>query len=283
MSSVTAILVAYNSGAVIEASLSRLIDAPEISEIYVVDNCSTDHTVELIQRDFPKVKLIENPSNLGFGVANNMALGKVRTDYALLINPDAVLQEGAMALLLEAAERYPDAAILAPELRDEKGEIHISYKKSVFEREKNNGLAIIPEGDVCADYLSGAAMLCNMAHWKQVGFFDPKIFLYYEDDDICLRMRKAGFGLVLVPEAKCVHLMGSSSGSANPAGEFFRQKHMIWSRLYVQQKYFGKKSAAKLSAKLRAEYAMKAALYTVLFNKKKLARYKGRLAGTREF
>ncbi len=283
MSSATAILVTYNSMEVIGNALQALRAEKQIRDIYVVDNCSKDGTQAHIRTDFPGIKLIGNAKNEGFGRGNNAALQKVETAYALLVNPDAVLQPGALSLLLAAAERYPDAAILAPALLDENGEAHHSFKRNVFEREANDDEYIAPEGELCAGFLSGAVMLLNMSLIKRIGFFDPNIFLYYEDDDLCLRARQAGYGLVYVPQAQAVHLMGRSSGESKPEAEYFKQKHMIWSRLYIEKKYHGEKAAKKLAGKLRAQYALKAALSLIACKRKKVNRYRGRLEGIFEF
>lgn len=281
--SVTAILVAYNSEKVIASAIASLLADAEVGRIIVVDNCSKDNTRDMIKRDFPKVTLIENPRNDGFGPANNIALTKVNTDYALLVNPDAVMNAGAVETLLETAGRYKDAAILAPALYDEEGNLHHSFKRNVFDRESARHRIVVPEGDICADFLSGAVMLFNMEIMRQVGFFDPNIFLYYEDDDICLRVRKAGYGLVYVPSARAVHLMGASSGSGNPEAEAFKQKHMAYSRLYIEEKYRGRPAAETLAARLHKQYAIKAALYMLQLNRLRTSRYRGRLAGIAEF
>lgn len=279
----TATIVAYNSVDVISNALKSLLCCPAITEIIVVDNCSTDDTCELIKRDFPEVTLIENPKNDGFGRGHNIALKRITTPYALLFNPDAVLTEGALDALITAAEKYPDAAILAPALYGVDGKRHHSFKRNVFSRERSSGIFTPPDGDCCADFLSGAVWLCNMKHLRAIGFFDPNIFLYYEDDDLCLRARKAGGGLVYVPEAKSIHLMGSSSGKYNAGADYFKQRHMVWSRLYLEQKYKGKESAHKLASMLNLQYGFKAAFYRLILDKKKFNRYQGRLAGVFEF
>lgn len=272
--SVTAILVAYNSAGVIAKALEALA-TPEIASIIVVDNCSSDATCDLIKEKFPQVKLIENPRNDGFGRGNNIGLAKVQTPYALLVNPDAMLEEGALSTLLASAEAHPDAAILAPALYNEKGELHVSYKRNVWEREKNSSPP--PEDEI--EYLSGAVWLLNMKLMKQVGFFDPNIFLYYEDDDLCLRTIRAGYRLRYVPSARVMHLMGASSGEVKPESEFFRQKHMAWSRLYMEGKYRGEKAARWLAARQNVLFSLKAAFYFFLMNARRTARYRGRLQG----
>ena len=283
MAEVTAILVTYNSAAVVAKALESLMGQPDIGSVMVVDNASGDGTRELIRGDFPNVELIENPKNEGFGRANNMALARVATPYALLVNPDAVVKEGALAALLAAAKNYPDAAILAPLLYDESGMLHRSYKRGIFAREKKRDDYVAPSGNACAEFLSGAVWVLNMRLMKDIGFFDPNIFLYYEDDDICLRVRERGYGLVLVHGAEAIHLQGASSGTPKPEAEFFKQKHMIWSRLYMEKKYRSVAAAKTLAVKLYFLYVLKAAGYGLLLNKKKIFRYRGRIAGIAAF
>lgn len=283
MPNITAIIVAFNSGGIISQALESLKHAPEIAQVIVVDNASSDDTAAIVARDFPEALLIKNTKNDGYGRANNIALERVTTEYALLVNPDAVMKDGAIAALLNAAKTYPDAAILAPRLCDENGHWHHSYKRSVFEREASHDEYVAPESDLCADFLSGAVWLLCMKHMQEVGYFDPELFLYYEDDDLCLRVREQRLGLVLVHDAVAVHLMGASSGKPNAKSEYFKQKHTSWSRLYIEEKYRGPVAARKLALKHRLYYAGKALLYMVSGNSYKLSRYRGRLKGITEF
>lgn len=280
--SITAIVVTYNSENIIRQAIAALEADPAVTKIIVVDNNSQDDTRDIVRKS-SRVTLIENPKNEGFGRANNIGLEKVETPYALLVNPDAILSAGAVDTLLAAAENYKDAAILAPGLYDEEGNLHLSFKRNVFNREATRSNYIEPEGDACPEFLSGAVWMLNMALIKKVGFFDPNIFLYYEDDDLCLRVRQAGYGLVYVPAAHAIHLQGASSGAHKPDVEFFKQKHMAWSRLYIEEKYNGKESAYKLANKLTKKYNIKFGLYTIQFNRMGISRYRGRLAGVAEF
>ncbi|MDX1974239.1 MAG: glycosyltransferase family 2 protein [Rickettsiales bacterium] len=278
MYDVTAICVTYNSAGVIEATLQSLSRIVLIKRIIVVDNASQDNTRELVATRFPHVTIIANATNEGFGRANNKALSQVTTPYALLINPDAQIDQPALEQLCRAAERYNDAAILAPLLCDERQAIYPSHKRHVFEREARRDRYHVPEGDLCANYLSGAIWLLPMPRFTRTGFFDSQIFLYYEDDDLCLRVKKAGFSCILVASAQATHVMGSSSGPPSPAGERFKQYHMIASRLYIEQKYRGPYCAQTLRIRLMLGYAIKACLYGLTGNKMKWARYAGRLS-----
>ncbi len=280
---VTAIVVAYNSAGVIGKALAVLNRQIEVKQIIVVDNCSEDDTCKLITRDFPNVMVIKNQANEGFGRANNTAFTLVQTPFALLVNPDAVLEEGALACMLAVAAGYPDAAIIAPQLVNPDGNLYNNFKRNVFIREKHRPDFIMPEGDCCAEYLSGAVWLVNMGITKQVGFFDPNIFLFYEDDDLCLRMRQAGYSLIVAYNARAMHIQGGSSGASNLKKDFFIQKHLTWSRLYLEYKYHGSKAAKKLMVKTNIINWCKLLLNGIVFRRKKMTRLQGRLKGAAQF
>jgi N-acetylglucosaminyl-diphospho-decaprenol L-rhamnosyltransferase len=196
-----------------------------------------------------------------------------------LLNPDAEMDEGALAILLDAAKRYPEAGILTPELYGCKGEVQECYRRSFFDRKANGGIFLKPEGDLCAGFLTGTAMLLNMSKMKKIGFFDPRMFLFYEDDEICLKVREHGYELVHVPQSKVFHAEGMSSGSSAEV-EAFKQYHMAWSRLYLYEKYIGKFKAKIHAAKLVGVYCIKTLVFLVL---RKGARYRlvrARLVGT---
>jgi GT2 family glycosyltransferase len=100
---------------------------------------------------------------------------------------------------------------------------------------------------------------------------------------VCLRVRGAGYGLVLVPDAKAAHGKGASSGAPSAEAEFDKQKHMTWSRLYIEKKYHGEGAARRLAARLNLAYGLKAVWYGLQFNARKVNRYRGRLAGVITF
>jgi len=280
---VTAILVAYNAQGVIASAIESLSGSPEIAEIIVVDNCSTDDTCELIKRDFPNVTIIENPKNLGLGRANNIALKRVKTPYALLLNPDARIQPGAVQTLMNMATQYSDAAIIAPALCGEDGALHHSFKRTLFSRGKSGQEFVVPEGECCADFISGAVWLWNVKAMQRVGGFDENIFLYHEDDDICMRIHKAGLSVLYAPQAKAVHLRMSSQRAQKPETDYTQQQQMTWSRLYMEYKYKGKNKALKMASRQNLIYGFKAAYFRLQGNSKQFNHYQGRLAGIFEF
>ncbi len=265
---VSIVSVTYNSAAVIDKCLASI---PKGIKVFVVDNASADETKKVIKENHSKTLLIESKKNVGFGRANNLALEKIKTEFALLLNPDTELQEDSIKKLLATADKYPDAAIIAPTLFHEDGRLQQSYKTSVFQREKCKAVYIKPEGDLCAECLSGAVMLLRMSSFKEIGFFDPNIFLFYEDDDICLKVREAGYSLVITPDSQVKHLMGRSS-PATFKNIYLKNWHMMWSRLYLEKKYKSDHLSRMMAIKSLYIYAAKGLLYALRFNLEKAVR-----------
>lgn len=262
---VSAIIVAYNSGAVIGSCLDSLAG---VDEIIVVDNAA-DAALALRHG----IRYIRNPRNEGYGSGNNIGVAAASHDWLLLANPDAALQPDALAALLRAAQLYPDAALLMPQILNPDGSIEPSHDAGLFHKRAmpRRRSDPPPEGDLCADFMSGAVQLIRRDAFLAVGGFDPAIFMYYDDDDLCLRLRRAGHALVRVQAARAYHIGGGSSGSSE---NVLRLKHrnMAWSRLYLEQKYNGTGAAWRHGLALLLRRLSKGWLYRLSGNRAKAAR-----------
>lgn len=230
---ITPVLVTYNSAGILPWSLPALA---RCREVIVVDNASSDNTVETVHRLLPQAKVIPAGRNLGFGRANNLGLAAVTTPYALLLNPDAQLAPTALQALTDAAHRHPEAAVLAPVLFDAPGLVGDFFRGPYWQPAAKP--APLPEGDLCADFVTGAAMLLDMAKMREVGFFDPWFFLYCEDDDLCLRVRRAGHPIIVVAAATMEHKTRQSS-QPSMRNTWRRTYAMTLSKFYITRKYFG--------------------------------------------
>lgn len=229
----TVIIVTYNSRHILPLTLPPLQHHPHV---IVVDNASTDDSNSVTATLLPQALILHAGANLGFGRANNLGLARVTTDYALLLNPDSILAPDTLAELMSAAQRYPDAALLAPKLYDAPGVLGECYRRAFHE--DRGGALLDPAGDLCTDFLTGAALLLNMAIMRKVGFFDPWFFLYFEDDDLCLRTRRAGHPLILVNSAHVEHRVRQSS-TPSPRLSFLRTYARTLSKFYIQRKHQG--------------------------------------------
>ena len=230
---ITPILVTYNSAKILHWSLPALAG---FEQVIVVDNQSNDDTIAVATAVLPQVTVIRAGSNLGFGRANNLGLAAVTTPYALLLNPDSQLQPGGTEALHAATQRYPDAAILAPVLYDAPGIVG-EFFRGPF-RTPRGAPRIVPDGDVCAEFVTGAAMLINVAAMRSVGYFDPWFFLYLEDDDLCHRVRQSGQQIVVVRDATLEHHTRQSSPPSvrNTLRRFYC---MTLSKFYLTRKHAG--------------------------------------------
>lgn len=277
---VSVVSVAYRSAAVIGEALASVARA---KAAIVVDNASDDDSTAAARAALPSATIVSNAVNQGFGRANNQGVALAETEFALLLNPDARMAPGAVEALVAAADANPNAGIVAPAILNDKGERIASHNVGLFDQNKTVGKERLPpDGDICADFLSGAVMLARVSAFREVGGFDPNIFLYFEDDDLCLKMRRAGHALIQVPAAAAHHKGGLSSP---PTPEILRRKywHHAWSRLYLEAKHRDPAAARAWGRRNVRAYAVKAAWHKLMGHKDKAWRDRARLDGTRAF
>jgi N-acetylglucosaminyl-diphospho-decaprenol L-rhamnosyltransferase len=230
---VTAIVVSFDSAQVLPACLFAL--AGEGVGAIVVDNASDDASVEIAARHGARV--LRNERNEGYGRANNQGAHAAATPFILIVNPDLEMQPGAVAALLAAAQAYPDAAAFAPRLVEPSGRVFLQPRSLLSPDHLNQARRIIlPEGDACLPFLSGACLLLRREVFLALGGFDPAIFLFYEDDDLCRRLRDAGHALIHVDGAGARHGRGKSS-AASPQRRFTARWHLAWSQYHVARKW----------------------------------------------
>lgn len=270
--SITAIIVTYNSQAVIGPCVEAL-EAQGVATL-VVDNASRDQT-RTIARD-KGATVLASETNLGFGVANNRGAEAATTDWLLFINPDAVVQDHAIERFLEAVETYPHAGLFGPRIYEEDGSYFFQPRSilSTYLKSKHSG-KIVPSGDACVPALSGACMLIRRELFHTLGGFDPNIFLFFEDDDLCRRVVDQGYPILYVHEAVVTHLRGKSS-TPNLKTAFLMRACQAWSRAYISRKY----GLAYRPATILLVNGVKYLVALVTLNAKRRARYGGTWAGT---
>lgn len=273
MSRLTAVVVAYDSAHVLPACLDAL--ARDGVPAIVVDNASGDDTAALAERHGARV--LRNPANEGYGRANNLGMRAADSELVLIINPDMVLEAGAAALLLEAADRYPDAAVLAPRIVEPDGRFFF-HTDSLLSRVGRNGRENLPDGDCCAPFLSGSCLMLRRELFLKLGGFDEAIFLFYEDDDFCRRVADAGYGLVHVHAPVARHGRGRSS-APKPGRVYNARWHQAWSEAYVAQKY----GLPNPAPGVLALNAAKGALARLTGPRERIERYAGSAAGALAF
>ncbi|UZF94310.1 glycosyltransferase family 2 protein [Bosea sp. NBC_00550] len=270
---ITAIVVSYDSAEVLPACLDAL--AGEGVPAIVVDNASGDESRNIAAKKGASV--IANARNEGYGRGNNIGIAAAETPFVLIVNPDLELGAGAAGALLAAAERYPDAGMLAPRIVEPSGRIFLQPRSLLSPDHLNrSGAMVVPEGDACLPFLSGACLLIRRELFMALGGFDRSIFLFYEDDDLCRRMRDAGHSLIHVHEAEARHGRGRSS-TPSPQRRFKARWHLAWSERYIARKY----GLTEPSPIRMLENLGKAVGYGLLLNREKLYAHAGSVAGAR--
>ncbi len=271
---VTVVVVTYNSAHCLPGLSGGL---QMMRNIIVVDNASDDDLQTQLPLTLPQATLLRNARNLGFGAANNRALAQVKTPYALLLNPDCLPTPEFLRGLLQAADEFPDAAIIAPHLIRRNGTPEVSYRWPATHWVSRGPKA---DGPCCVGFVCGAVMLLNMDVMRRIGFFDETFFLYYEDEDLCQRVFLAGQQIVVVPEVEITHLSRGSVKGPNPLkSEFIRGYHHAQSKLVFERKYFGSALANRLRWKTLLLALLTLVLRLLLPQPRYLARLVGRIVG----
>ena len=271
----TAVVVTHDSAQALPGCLEALCAAgvPTLA----VDNASQDDSAAVAERYGARV--IRNARNEGYGRANNIGARAAESTFLLICNPDVRVEPGSVPELLEAARRYPDAGFFAPRILEPSGRVFFQPRSLLAPYLQNpSGPLVLPEGDACVPFASGACFLIRRDLFLRLGGFDERIFMFYEDDDLCRRLADAGAALIYVPAAVVRHGRGRSS-SPKPGRIYKSRWHQAWSRAYVSRKY-GLPSPALGMAVANAVKALGASL---LFDRTLLERYGGSAAGAYAF
>lgn len=209
---------------------------PEIPfEFFLVDNASGDGSTELIQSQFPWVRLIELEENVGFGRGNNAAIEASNGEYLFICNPDLVLDRGEIEKWVAWMDEHPDVGISGPRLLNPDGSDQASCYR--FPKLYTPALRRMPLGridwvrayndhytmsdhdrsrETDVDWILGAALMIRRSAMNAFGAFDPSFFLYFEDTDICRRAWEHGFRVTYTPAAKCTHYHARGSVTTWP-------------------------------------------------------------------
>jgi len=239
------ILVSYNARDHLDACLRSLQENPASisTEIIVVDNASTDGSREAVPPGRPDVRLIPNQENLGFARANNQGFRTARGKFILFLNTDTVIGKGALDRLCSRLQSHSDTGAVGPALFKDAATPQVSFGNRIdfFAqwRQKyiwNPYYARRLKTDSrprTVGWLSGACLLARREALSRTGGFDENFFLYFEDIDLCYRIRQSGFKLLFFPDIRIRH---TGSGSTAPKARFCRF-HYRKSQLYFYRKH----------------------------------------------
>ena len=259
---ITVIITSFHSG---EKIFNCIESISKDVKIIVVENSNDQELIKKIQSKYKNVNCILSEENLGYGGGNNLALSKVTTNYALVVNPDVTLESDTIDKFFLTTNNTKNFGIIAPVSKDEK------YTNFNIDNDKN-----IKE----VESVKGFAMFLNMNDLKKINFFDENFFLYFEEIDLCKRVKKNDAKIYIDPSIKVNHLGGTSHNSElNKTMELSRNWHWMWSSFYYHKKHYGYINALfKISPKFLSSL-IKFIFYLLIFQKYKSDIYKHRVFG----
>ena len=234
-------------------------------KVIIIENSNNHYFKKNIEEKYPNVQCYLTGENLGYAKGNNYGLSKVKSQFALILNPDTKLERETISNFLERAEKIKDFAIIGPAKQEEFSKIDLNENKDqIFQ----------------VNHLKGFAMFLNMKQFEEVGFFDKNFFIYLEEIDLCKRLKKNGKKIYLDKNIIIHHFGGKSHNkSVEFEMELSRNWHWMWSTFYFNKKHYGYLSSIfKVSGKLLTSI-FKYIFYILIFNKQKKEIYYQRFSG----
>ncbi|HOG48751.1 MAG TPA: glycosyltransferase family 2 protein [Anaerolineae bacterium] len=262
------VIVNYNTRDLLRDCLAS-IQASRIEgrcAVYVVDNHSSDGSAAMVRAEFPNVLVTEQATNSGYATANNVGLraagfaGGVAPRYALLLNPDTLLEPEALAQMLAFMEAYPEAGAAGPKLVRQDGSLDRACRRSfpspesafyrlsglsrLFPRHPRFGrynLGYLDPGQLAeVDSLVGAFMLMRGAVLEEVGLLDERFFMYGEDIDLCYRIKERGYKVYYNPAVTVLHYKGAASRQRSAASivHFYEAMALFHNKHYRARTFF---------------------------------------------
>jgi N-acetylglucosaminyl-diphospho-decaprenol L-rhamnosyltransferase len=230
------VIVNWNTAALTLDCLRSLLQ-PALAiefDVTVVDNGSTDDSVVRISSAFPELRVIRNAGNRGFAAANNQGIAASAGRYVLLLNSDTRIPRDALERLVSFMDAQAGVAACAPRLLRSDGSVQpyafggdptpLYLTKRRLYALFGRALHDWGEGHTLeVDWVSGACLMARREAIERVGGLDESMFMYFEDNDWCLRFRRAGWKVVYFPEASIVHLGGGSAAASADASRAYRQ------------------------------------------------------------
>ncbi|SCY43841.1 glycosyltransferase family 2 protein [Nitrosospira sp. Nsp13] len=262
-SSVSVVIVNYNAGQFLTACIDSAL--AQVSEVLVVDNASTDLSLELCTERFPeepKLKIIRNTTNFGFAAACNIGIARAAGAYVLFLNPDCVLRADSLQRMVQMLESSPEAGMVGGLLTNEDGTEQAGGRRAVptpwrsfvrafglyrFARfwprvfyDFHLHKQALPDRPIEVEAISGALMLVRREAIEDVGLWDEGYFLHCEDFDWCMRFRQKGWKILFVPDAPVMHHKGVCSRSRPIFVEWHKHKGMMrFYRKFFRHQYPG--------------------------------------------
>lgn len=229
-------------------------------EIIVVDNHSNDHSVQVLREHHPSITIYEMDDNKGFGAANNVGAYLAKGEYLFFLNNDTEIEHDCFTPLVDYLKHNPNVGIVGPQLRYPDQRFQLSYGKfptpineyRTKKQLRNEHRIKPPQIPMNVDWVTGAALCIPKNLFLRIGGFDEGFFMYFEDVDLCRRVRNEGFTIVYHPTCYLIHHRGKSYSAVN---EFIRIEYRK-SQLRYYTKHCSTLNRMVLKLYLRALYTL---------------------------
>jgi len=269
------VIVTFKSDQVIHDCIQSISDQ---IKIIIVDNSSDKKFKENIEKKYNNVECVLSPSNLGMGPGNNLGLKQVKTDYAIILNPDVILEKNTIQEIINESINIESFAILTPISDDLRFPNYKLNKKDFVDINDNKPFKV--------KSIDGYAMVLNLKKINQLknfenyNYFDENFFMYLENDDFCKRLVDIKENIFVIPKSKIKHL-GARAVNSKFADEIelSRNWHWMWSKFYYNKKHYGFFTALSIGFPNFLSAILKYLIYLFLNKNKKKKIYQKRVLG----
>ncbi len=246
--------------------INECLDSIDLNlKVIIIENSDNINFKADLENKYSNVNCYLTGDNLGYAKGNNLGISKVKTEYALILNPDAKLRKDTIKNFLITAKKIKNFSIIGPADQDEFSSIkNHKFQEDVFQ----------------VNYLKGFAMFLNLNEFKDIGFFDENFFIYLEEIDLCKRVKNNNKTIYLDKNIKIDHLGGKSHNeNIQYEMELSRNWHWMWSKFYFNKKHYGFFSSLFMISGNFISSIIKILFYSLTLNKKKRKIYFQRFSG----
>ena len=260
---ITVIITTFRSSEKINNCLNSI---DKHTKVLIIENSNDIAVKQTLEKKYSNVECILSGENMGYGKANNIGLKKVKTKYALILNPDTTLHNSALENFIKTTKKITDFAIMGPYIQEKKDEDSKNYLES--------------DSPIQVENVKGFAMFIQMSEFEDVGFFDENFFFYFEEIDLCKRLVERGKKIYLVPGITVYHDGASSHNeSIKHEMELSRNWHWMWSTFNYHKKYKGFFVSFFIVLPKLSSAIAKVLIYSLTFNNQKRKIYFQRMSG----
>lgn len=257
-SSISIVIISFNVEKLLKECIESVYrETKEAAfDIRVIDNNSRDNSVQMLKSNFPEIHLIENDRNLGFPKANNQAVVQCTSDYILLLNPDTIIQDGAIDKMVRFMDENPDVGVSGCRVLNPDGSLQLACRRSIPTPKvafyRLTGLSrLFPNSKTMARYnltyldpntphevdaVSGAFLVIRKKTVDAIGVLDENFFIYGEDMDWCIRAKRAGWKVMYYPHASILHYkgVGCKTNNRKTTYEFYRAMYLFHKKHFAK-------------------------------------------------